>query len=454
MISVKSDIVNNDATAQPVVSTKNSFNSMGLAQSLVDGLKKMGITAPTPVQEGSIPIVMSGKDVQVRAKTGSGKTYAFALPMLSKLNPDHVVQGIVLAPTRELAVQIGKDIRKLDPHVQLVTVYGGVGINPQIEKLHNWAQVVIGTPGRILDHLERRTLDTSHIRMVVLDEADRMFEMGFIDDMKAILQQIPKERQTLLFSATMPDEVVRLSKEHMREPEKLLYDQDEITVKNIKQVCYGVDKMKKLDTLMAILRNREAGKVIIFCNTKRWSDTLSLLLRKRGFYVKAIHSDLSQRVRQFVIDDFKAGKFDILVATDVAARGLHIENVTYVVNYDLPKNPKDYIHRIGRTGRIGKSGAAFSLVTQIDQPLLRNIEREIQQFLQVTEYGTGAQVKQDVTLQSPASHHDHVGHSHEEHAKMYTEHNPSNANPSVQREHNSQSTQPPSQQKSGWDRWD
>ena len=360
-----------------------SFETIGVKKELVETLKALKITEPTPVQAGAIPILMQGKDLIVRSKTGSGKTYAFSLPILTNLEQKNEVQCLILAPTRELAVQIAKDIRKADKNVKILPVYGGVGISPQIEKLHHWAQIVVGTPGRIIDHLERGTFNTQSIRYVVLDEADRMFEMGFIDDLRTIMKHVPKQRQTMLFSATMPEEVVRLSKDYMHNPERLILDQDEITVKKIQQVCYGIDRMQKIDALMAVLARKEVTKVLIFCNTKRWADSLGKILYRKQFKVGILHSDLSQNRREAVIEDFKNGKYEILVATDVAARGLHIENISHVINYDLPKNPKDYIHRIGRTGRIGAKGQAISFMTQMDQPFLRGIEQEIQQFLDV-----------------------------------------------------------------------
>ncbi len=363
-----------------------SFETLGLKSHTIQSLQKLGITEPTPIQSGTIPLLLQGKDVIARAKTGSGKTFAFALPMLERIHQKNEVQALILAPTRELAVQIAKEIVNLNSGVKVLTVYGGVGIQPQIEKLTHWAQIVVGTPGRIMDHLERRTFNPTHIHTIVLDEADRMFDMGFIDDIRTILRQMPKQRQTSLFSATMPDEVLRLSKEYMNNPEQVILDQDEITVKNIQQICYGMDRMQKIDALVSILDKKEVQKVIIFCNTKRWADSLGKILQRKRFNVGTLHSDISQNQRTRVVEQFKSGRYDILVATDVAARGLHIDNVSHVINYDLPKNPKDYIHRIGRTGRIGKNGVAISFMTQLDQQFLRGIEQEIQQYLTVQSF--------------------------------------------------------------------
>ncbi len=358
-----------------------NFIEMHLNPRFIEALQKQGITEPTNVQAQSIPILMQGKDLIVRSKTGSGKTIAFLLPIMQQLASEGL-QALILAPTRELALQTEKEIRKLDRNVSSLTVYGGVSINPQIEKLARGVQIVVGTPGRILDHMERGTIDFSELKFVILDEADRMLDMGFIEDVQRIMSGTPKERQTALFSATMPAEIVQLSEDYMKQDvQRVILEQDEITVKKIRQVCYGLDQREKLNTLLKVLRQPEVKKVIIFCNTKSWADSLGTIMRKKGLPVASLHSALSQQRRNKVIQDFKEGRFGILVATDVAARGLHIDDVTHVINYDLPKNPKDYIHRIGRTGRAGEEGDAISFCTQKDEPLLKNIEREIQMTL-------------------------------------------------------------------------
>lgn len=357
------------------------FEEMNLKPQHLEALHQQQITEPTKVQAETIPVMRQGKDLIVRSKTGSGKTIAFLLPIMENLRP-HGLQALILAPTRELALQIEKEIRKLDKNCRSLAIYGGVSINPQIEKLARGIQIAVGTPGRILDHMERGTIDLSEIRYVVLDEADRMLDMGFIEDVRRILSAMPKARQTALFSATMPAEIVQLSQDYMKhDAARLILEQDEITVKKIRQVCYGLDQKQKLDTLVRVLRKPEVRKVMIFCNTKSWADSLGRILRKKGFRAGSLHSALSQRRRNIVIQDFKTNRFNILVCTDVAARGLHIDDVTHVINYDLPKNPKDYIHRIGRTGRAGEEGDAISFCTQKDEPLLKNIEREIQMTL-------------------------------------------------------------------------
>lgn len=368
------------------------FTEMSIKPHLLEGLRRQNIETPTVVQAETIPHLLANEDLIVRSKTGSGKTIAFLLPILQNIQP-RGLQALVLAPTRELALQIEKEIRKLDNRVHSLTIYGGVSINPQIEKLERGVQIAVGTPGRILDHLERQTIDFSQIKWVVLDEGDRMLDMGFIEDVERILSQTPKSRQTMLFSATMPAEITMLAEKHLkRDARKVILEQDEITVKNIRQVCYGMDQREKLNTLLKILRKDDVHKTLIFCNTKSWTESLGRILHKRGFRVESLHSGLSQMRRNRVIQAFKEDRFTILVATDVAARGLHIDDISHVINYDLPKNPKDYIHRIGRTGRAGEAGDAISFCTQKDEPLLKNIEREIQMTIDLQTL-TGGKVQ-------------------------------------------------------------
>ena len=362
------------------------FSEFKLKPEHIKALAAQHIVEPMPVQAGAIPILLEGKDLIARAKTGSGKTIAFLLPILQKIDLNGKLQAVILAPTRELVQQINKEIRKFDKSVQSLEIYGGVSINPQMDKLRT-AHIVVATPGRIIDHIQRRTINLAHLKFVVLDEADRMLDMGFIDDVRFILNKTPKDRQTMLFSATMPKIITKLADEYLKNPIELMLDQDEITVKSIRQVCYGVDKREKLNTLVKILRRNRVQRGMIFTNTKSWADTMTRILKGKGFKVASIHSNLSQNQRSRVIEDFKKGRFNILIATDVAARGLHIDGVTHVINYDLPRNPKDYVHRIGRTGRAGEEGDAISLLTQQDEPLLKGIEREIQMFLDVKTIG-------------------------------------------------------------------
>jgi ATP-dependent RNA helicase DeaD len=366
-----------------------NFEESGVSPHIVENLKKNNIITPLPVQEKAMPLLMKGKDLVVRSKTGSGKTIAFLVPILERLNVHDKkhVQALVLSPTRELALQVGKDLTMLDPNVRQTVIYGGVAIEPQMRYLHEGCSVVIGTPGRILDHLSRGTLDLSHVRFAVLDEADRMLDMGFIDDVRDILKRTPASRQTMLFSATIPNEIMYISRNYMRSPERLILEEEEIVVKTIMQEFYGCMPRQKVDALVQYLKLHRAkiSKTLIFSNTKRWAETLSKILSAKGFAARAIHSDMSQNFRERVMDDFKAGRFTILVATDVAARGLHIPDVSHVVNYDLPKNGKDYIHRVGRTGRAGAHGHAVSFLVTEETPFLRDIERETGQYIEVKD---------------------------------------------------------------------
>jgi len=359
------------------------FSELNLKPELLASLQKLKYDIPTEVQEKSIPLLLQGKDLVVRSKTGSGKTFAFLLPILQNLSPENKLQALILSPTRELAQQTDKEAHKLVLSTKTVLLYGGVSITPQIDRLDSGAQIAVATPGRVLDHMERGTIDFSHIRFVVLDEGDRMLDMGFIDDVEKILRATPRNRQTMLFSATMPDQVVNISQRYMRDPQTLMLQQDEITVKKIRQRVLGVDRKLKLDLLMKILKDKDARKVMIFANTKDWAERLGDILWRKRFRATSIHSGLSQNKRNQVIQDFNNGRYSILVATDVAARGLHIEGVTHVINYDIPRNPKDYVHRIGRTGRAGKEGDAITFLTQIDEHLLRAVESEIKMFLEV-----------------------------------------------------------------------
>ncbi|MEK6823133.1 MAG: DEAD/DEAH box helicase, partial [Nanoarchaeota archaeon] len=378
-----------------------TFKELGVALQYCKNLESQGITEPTLVQEKALPLLRQGKDLVVRSKTGSGKTIAFLLPILERMDhTNRALQAIVLVPTRELAEQIYGEVHKLDPHAKALTIYGGVGIEPQVEALRKWAQIAICTPGRLLDHMERRTIVLDSVHFSVLDEADRMLDMGFIDDMRAIMAKLPKQRQTMLFSATMPEQVANLAQEYMSEPERLILEQDEVTVDKIRQRVLGLGQRDKLPTLIEMLKSRDLKRVMVFCNTKSWAEKLGEILERRRFQCTTIHSGLSQNKRQKVIDDFKAGRCRILIATDVAARGLHIDDVTHVFNYDLPKNPKDYVHRIGRTGRAGEEGDAISFLTTADEPLLRNIEREIKRYLPIELPGGKTQERTQYDLTS------------------------------------------------------
>jgi len=346
------------------------FSELNIKKEIKQSIKEMGFNEMFPIQEQTIPPLLEGKDLIGQAQTGTGKTIAFAIPMLEKIDLNNRwVQAIILAPTRELAVQVHDEIVKIGKHMQIraVAVYGGVSIENQIRKIHEGAQIVIGTPGRVLDHINRRTLSLGNVKIVVLDEADRMLDMGFIEDIRKILEETPKNRQTMLFSATMPEPIVYLAAEYMK-PDyiNISVSKDEITVKEIEQVWAPVSYYTKTRTIEKIMQVENVDSALIFCNTKVGVDKLVKSLRHIGIKAEGIHGNLSQTQRNRVMDGFKSGHIRVLVATDVAARGLDIKGVSHVINYNVPKDPKDYVHRIGRTGRAGMKGKAITFITDRD----------------------------------------------------------------------------------------
>ncbi|MHB8171632.1 MAG: DEAD/DEAH box helicase [Thermincolia bacterium] len=356
-----------------------SFDDFNLSKKILQAIKEMGFEEPTPIQIQAIPLLMEGHDVIGQAQTGTGKTATFGIPILERLNPRlRTVQALILTPTRELAIQVAEEISKIGrfKDVKTLPIYGGQSIDRQIRSLKFGVQVVIGTPGRILDHLRRKTLKLDKLSMLVLDEADEMLDMGFIDDIESILQETPPQRQTLLFSATMPIQIQRLAQKYLNSPQNIIVTKDELTVPLIEQVYYEVKDRQKLDSLCRILDVAEVGLAIIFCRTKRGVDELVAGLQARGYQAEGLHGDLSQHQRNRVMKKFRDSSVEILVATDVAARGLDVENVTHVFNYDVPQDPESYVHRIGRTGRAGKTGIAITLVVSREYRQLRLIEKE------------------------------------------------------------------------------
>lgn len=354
-----------------------SFGGLEINRRVAQGLTDMGFEEPTPIQQMAIPLLMEGRDVIGQAQTGTGKTAAFGIPIAEKVNTRYPgVQALIVTPTRELAIQVAEEVSRIGKYRRLRTlpIYGGQSIDRQIRGLRQGVQVVIGTPGRLLDHLNRKTLKLDNIKIVVLDEADEMLDMGFIEDIESILQVTPTERQTLLFSATMPEEIRRLSRKYLKEPEYVTVSKNNLTVPQIEQVYYETREPNKLESLCRILDSTSISLSIIFCRTKRGVDELVAGLQARGYPAAALHGDLSQYQRNHVMKQFRMGQLDYLVATDVAARGLDIENVSHVINYDIPQDPEFYVHRIGRTGRAGKSGVAITLVGARDFKQLRLIE--------------------------------------------------------------------------------
>jgi len=340
---------------------------MELDPSLLRGVERMGFKKPTPIQERAIGPLMKGKDVIGQAKTGSGKTVAFSLPLLKSIeerNPR--VQALVLAPTRELAVQITQEMRKLGTYtgVRVVTIYGGQSIGAQRDELRRGAHVVVGTTGRVIDHMKRGWLDLRSVKFVVLDEADTMLDMGFIDDVDYILGRIPGKRQVCIFSATMPQKITELSRKYMNDPEKILVDSDEPSVETLDQYYAVVRHDEKLSFLTELLERERPASAIVFRRTKRGADRLAMDLHRMGHEVVPLHGNLSQNQRDHYMNAFRDGRADILVATDIASRGIDVSQVACVVNYDVPVDPLIYFHRVGRTARAGRQGKAFSFVSQ------------------------------------------------------------------------------------------
>lgn len=342
-----------------------AFNQMELSPEISRALDEMGFENATEIQFKAIPIIKQGHDVIGRSQTGTGKTIAFGIPSIETIDKKvkRSPQVLILCPTRELAAQAAQELSKLSKFkesVKIVDIYGGTSMERQIVKLKT-ANIVIGTPGRIMDHMRRKTLKLDNIKMVVLDEADEMLSMGFREDIEAILSDVPKERQTILFSATMPPEILSLTKKYQNNPQLVEVNKKQVTVSNIEQIYYNVPMGRKMDALNLILRFYNPSLAMIFCNTKKMVDDIAEYLHKHGFSVQGIHGDLKQSQRSKIMDSFKKGRTSILVATDVAARGIDVNGIDYVINYDVPQNTEYYVHRIGRTGRAGKSGKAITI---------------------------------------------------------------------------------------------
>ncbi|HEY4707170.1 MAG TPA: DEAD/DEAH box helicase, partial [Thermodesulfobacteriota bacterium] len=356
---------------------KKSFGDFGLSSDLLKAVSSMGFEEPTPIQSKTIPVLLTGKDVIGQAQTGTGKTAAFGIPIIELIDKGvNTVQAIILAPTRELAIQAAEEMNKLGQfkRVHALPVYGGTSIERQIKALAKGVHVVVGTPGRVLDHIERKTLKLKDVRIVVLDEADEMLDMGFIEDITRILKETPDDRQTLLFSATMPEEVLRISKRYMKTPERIRIAADTLTAAKISQIVYEVRNSDKVDALSRLIDYDADGTFLVFCHTKREVDEVTSHLKLRGYSADAMHGDYTQAQRETVLKKFRGSKIDILVATDVAARGLDISNISHVVNFSIPQNPESYVHRIGRTGRAGREGVAITFVTPREDRQLRQIQ--------------------------------------------------------------------------------
>ena len=354
------------------------FTELGLSDSLLKAVNRAGYEEATPIQAETIPMVLEGKDVIGQAQTGTGKTAAFALPILQRLDFDnHNIQALVVSPTRELAIQTQEEIFRLgkDERAKVQVVYGGADIRRQIRNLKQNPQVIVGTPGRLLDHIRRGTVKLDHVKMLVLDEADEMLNMGFLEDIESIIKQVPGERQTMLFSATMPPEIKRIGVQFMKEPHHVKIKSKEMTADTVDQYYVKAKEFEKFDIMTRLFDVQAPELTIVFGRTKRRVDELSKGLEARGYNAAGIHGDLSQQRRTQIMRQFKAGKLDILVATDVAARGLDVSGVTHVYNYDIPQDPDSYVHRIGRTGRAGHKGVSLTFVTPNEMEYLRVIEK-------------------------------------------------------------------------------
>ncbi|MEI8307691.1 MAG: DEAD/DEAH box helicase [Chloroflexales bacterium] len=354
-----------------------TFAELGLSEPILKVLADLGYDEPTPVQEQAIPVMLSTSDVIAQAQTGTGKTAAFALPIVQRLRDDQVPQALILAPTRELAMQVAEAIYKYGKgrRVSVAPVYGGQPIYRQLRALEKGVQVVVGTPGRIMDHMRRGTLALDQISTVVLDEADEMLDMGFAEDIEFILQQTPQTRQTALFSATMPEAVLGLAQRYTKNAKRISIVSEQHVAPLTRQTYYEVMPREKLDALCRILDVETPTSAIIFCRTRSEADNLGESLQGRGYLSDVLHGDLSQIQRDRVMKRFREGAAELLVATDVAARGLDIPDVTHVINYDVPNDPDAYIHRIGRTGRAGRKGLAITLITPRERRMLQIIER-------------------------------------------------------------------------------
>jgi ATP-dependent RNA helicase DeaD len=343
-----------------------SFKDLPLSQEVLRSLKELGFDALFPIQAQAIMPLLQGKDVIGQAQTGTGKTAAFGVPMVQNLDRNiRGVQGLIMVPTRELANQVADNIAKFGKYskIKVLAVYGGESINKQVHALANGVHIVVGTPGRLIDLMERRMLNLSSIKFVVLDEADRMLDMGFIEDMEFILSRTPRDRQTGLFSATMDENVMRLSNKYMRNPQKIFVSKDEIAITQMRQYYLVVNQGGKLNALCDLLQDDRVEKCIVFCRTRHETSRLSDQLFKRGIRSQVLHAGFTQAQRDRSINEFRHGRRNILVATDVAARGLDIEGITHIINYDVPNDPPVYFHRIGRTARKGEDGTAITLVS-------------------------------------------------------------------------------------------
>lgn len=355
------------------------FNEMELDERILKAVKELGYEEATPIQTEAIPVAITGRDILGQAQTGTGKTAAFSIPILNNIDSGNKhLQAVVLCPTRELALQVCGEIRKLSRYmhgIKLVPVYGGQDIVKQIKSLKQGAQIIVGTPGRVMDHMRRKTVKFDQVKIMVLDEADEMLDMGFRDDIETILAEVPEERQTMLFSATMPKPILDITRKYQKKAQNIKIAKKELTVENIEQYYFEVRRNYKDEILSRILDMYNPELSIVFCNTKKKVEEVANELQGRGYFAEGLHGDLKQQQRDRVMGNFRNGKTEILVATDVAARGIDVKGVDLVINYDLPQDDEYYVHRIGRTGRAGKAGLALSFVSGKEVYKLKEIQR-------------------------------------------------------------------------------
>ncbi len=393
----------------------NTFKDFGLNDSLFESINRLGFTQPTKIQNDSIPLILQGKDVIGESETGSGKTLAFGCGIVDQVTRRGGIQAVILTPTRELAEQVKDSIKELifKPRLNIFAIYGGVSIHNQIKSLKR-ANVVVATPGRMLDHIQRGTIDLSEVKILVMDEADRMFDMGFVCDVEKIISKCPKQRQTMFFSATISPEVKNLAHKHMVDPEIVLAG-NIVDPEKLKQVTIRVSKNKKFSLLTHLLKQEDKHLVMVFCNTRNISDFVDKNLCSNGINAAAIHGGLTQSKRLKTIDRFNSSEVNVLVCTDVASRGLHIKNVSHVINYDLPRDPNDYIHRIGRTARVGESGKVINLLTDFDRDALSRIKKKNKTFnienLELTEFNDASISKSKRDVGRGKKNHNRRNHS-------------------------------------------
>lgn len=363
-----------------------SFNQLNLKEALIRAITEMGYEQPSPIQEQAIPLIQQHKDVIGQSQTGSGKTAAFGLPILNELIPldNRKTQALILCPTRELCLQVADEMRKFSKYIEglrVVSVYGGQDINRQIKDIKGGSDIVVATPGRLLDHMRRRTLRFEDCKQVVLDEADEMLNMGFLDEIKDVFSNLPKDRQTILFSATMPKPILELANEILVDPVEVKIKNKTLTVEAIKQEAYEVMPTQKNDLLVQLLELHSFDSTLIFCNTKKMVDDLTAYLNKQGYIAMALHGDIKQEMRTSIMNRFKQKQINLLIATDVAARGIDVDQLDVVINYDLPQEIEYYVHRIGRTGRAGKEGLAITFYSPRQKHVLNIIEKITRQPL-------------------------------------------------------------------------